>query len=130
MVVNDGILDCQSRLFIGPWAHNYNDEEGSLLEQNGGTVNISGMFGPGFMAADLQSSGRANATMIYVAMFDEIDEGTCIFKCTNDSPIGASPFLTYDQGNGEQPDHYLWLVGQASKMVAGETIPTETMPVR
>jgi len=72
----------------------------------------------------------ADADMIYQAMFDEIDEGTQIFKCTNAPPVGASHFLKYDEGNGEQPDHYLWLVGEAGKMLRGEIPQTETMPDR
>ena len=50
-------------------------------------------------------------------MFDEIDEGTAIFKCTNDPPVGASSFLTYE---GKPSDHYLWLTGQGAKLIREE----------
>lgn len=81
----------------------------------------------------------AGATMIYQAMFDEVDEGTAIFKCTNDPPVGETPFLPtgnasyppYDISDAELPsDHYLWLVGQAGRMLRGEIEPQATMPVR
>lgn len=59
----------------------------------------------------------AGSEMIYVAMFDEMDEGTCIFKCTNDPPVGASPFVTYE---GLPSDYYLWLTGKAGEMLREE----------
>jgi len=70
---------------------------------------------------------RIGATMIYQAMFDEVDEGTAIFKCTNDPPVGASPFLTYE---GLPSDFYLWLVGRGAEMIRGERPLTEAIPKR
>jgi hypothetical protein len=65
--------------------------------------------------------------MIYQAMFDEVDEGTAIFKCTNNPPVGASKFLTYE---GLPSDYYLWLVGQGGRMLRGEIPLTEEIPKR
>ncbi len=70
---------------------------------------------------------KAGATMIYQAMFDEVDEGTAIFKCTNDPPVGASKFLTYE---GLPSDHYLWLAGQGGRLIRGEIPLTEALPKR
>lgn len=65
---------------------------------------------------------RANATMVYVAMFDEVDEGTAIFKCINDVPVGEkSHFVTFE---GLPSDYYLKLVGKGTKLIRGE-IPLE-----
>ncbi|MFZ5831215.1 MAG: glycoside hydrolase family 71/99-like protein, partial [Planctomycetota bacterium] len=68
---------------------------------------------------------RVGADSLYVAMFDEIDEGTAIFKCTNDPPVGESPFLTYE---GLPTDWYLRIAGQARRLLRGE-IPT-TAPLQ
>ena len=56
--------------------------------------------------------------MVYVAMFDEVDEGTAIFKCSNDVPsAGPARFLTYE---GLPGDFYLRLTGQGGKLIRGE----------
>ena len=60
-------------------------------------------------------------------MFDEVNEATAIFKCTNDPPVGASKFLTYE---GLPSDHYLWLVGQGARMLRGKIPATESLPHR
>jgi hypothetical protein len=58
-------------------------------------------------------------------MFDEVDEGTAIFKCTNNPPVGESTFITFE---GLPSDHYLRLVGMAGRMIRGEIPYSEKMP--
>jgi len=65
--------------------------------------------------------------MLYIAMFDEMDEGTAIFKCTNNTPVGISKFCDYE---GLPSDHYLWLAGQASLMLNKKIPLTHEVPVR
>ena len=60
-------------------------------------------------------------------MFDEMDEGTAIFKCTNDPPVGESPFATFE---GLPTDHYLWLTGMGGKLLRGEIKPSDELPKR
>ncbi len=68
----------------------------------------------------------AKSKMLYVAMFDEMDEGTAIFKCANELPVntGAAKFLSYE---GVSSDHYLWLTGQAGRLLRGEIAPDAKM---
>jgi hypothetical protein len=79
-----------------------------------------------FFWSQVVAAKRAGAEMIYVAMFDEVDEGTAIFKCTNEPPTGDGvPFLTYE---GLTSDYYLRLTGQAGKLLRGEAEPTDAIP--
>ena len=78
-----------------------------------------------FLWAQYAALRKAGATMVYQAMFDEVDEGTAIFMCTDDPPVGESRFLTYE---GLPSDHYLRLVGQATLMVYGKAPVTEEPP--
>jgi hypothetical protein len=58
---------------------------------------------------------NAGAEMLYVAMFDEVNEGTAIFKVTDNPPVSdVAKFVDMD---GMPSDHYLWLTGEASKML-------------
>jgi hypothetical protein len=50
-------------------------------------------------------------------MFDEVDEGTAIFKIRNDPPVGESPFAAEPEIPG---DHYLWLTGMGTRLLRGE----------
>jgi len=70
---------------------------------------------------------RAGCSMVYVAMFDEIDEGTAIMKGSNVAPVGDSKFMTYE---GLPEDHYLWLTGQIGKMVRKEIPKSANLPKR
>jgi hypothetical protein len=80
-----------------------------------------------FLWTQYVQAKKAGATMIYQAMFDELDEGTAIFKCTNTPPVGASRFLTYE---GLPSDHYLWLTGTGGRLLRGEIEASETLPQR
>ena len=58
--------------------------------------------------------------MICVAMFDEVDKGTAIFKCANDVPNGEqSTFITFE---GLPNDFYLKLVGKGAKLIRGDIL--------
>jgi hypothetical protein len=70
---------------------------------------------------------QAGAQMVYVAMFDELDEGTAIMKCGGPRPVGASPFVDLSD---VPTDHYLWLSGQIGRMLRSEIPATAELPKR
>ncbi len=80
-----------------------------------------------FLWSQAASVRQAGARMCYVAMFDEMDEGTAIFKISNDPPTGESRFVTYE---GLPADHYLWLTGQIGRLMQGHIPPSLAMPSR
>lgn len=73
------------------------------------------------------ATNQSGAKMVYQAMFDELDEATAIFKCSNEPPVGESRFVT---SPGLPTDHYLWLTGQGGRLIRGEIPPTAALPVR
>jgi hypothetical protein len=64
--------------------------------------------------------------MVYVAMFDEVDEGTAIFKASNRPPPQAH-FETYED---LPSDWYLRLTGEGSKLIRGERQNQMRLPIR
>jgi len=80
-----------------------------------------------FLWSQVVANKKAGANMLYIAMFDEVDEGTAIFKCTNSPPTsGRSKFLTLE---GLPSDFYLRLAGHAGKQLRDEIPLTTAVPV-
>ena len=79
-----------------------------------------------FYWSEISGAIDAKAPMLYVAMFDEMDEGTAIFKCSNHPPAGVK-LCDYE---GLPGDYYLWLTGQAGKMLRGEIPFSTRIPAR
>jgi hypothetical protein len=79
-----------------------------------------------FYWGEVSGAIQAGAKMFYVAMFDEMDEGTAIFKCSNELPVG--PQLC--DLEGMPTDHYLWLTGKAGQMLRGEIPFSAEIPAR
>src|SRR6267154_3154857 len=76
----------------------------------------------------ISTAVNSGAKMLYVAMFDEVNEGTAIFKGLDSPPVGkATEFITMDH---QPADHYLWLTGEAGKILRGEKAMTFKMPER
>jgi hypothetical protein len=85
-------------------------------------------MGGRFFWQQLTTAMSAGADMIYVAMFDEVNEGTAIFKISDDPPV--SDVAKFVGNDGRPSDWYLWLTGEAAKMLRKEKPLSFTMPER
>lgn len=101
----------------------------NLQKSRGGEAKFDAIprRGGEFLWSQAIAAKQAGAKAAYVAMFDELDEGTAIFKTTQDPPVGASRFLAEP---GVKPDHYLWLSGEIGAMLRGEKPGGPEIPVR
>ena len=105
-------------VFPGFSWHNMKDDQSDKIPRNKGE----------FYWKQIAGAIESGAEMLYVAMFDEIDEGTAIMKCAHTVPVGKSVFVPIEK---EVPsDHYLWLTGMAGKMLRGEIPFSQKMPER
>jgi hypothetical protein len=71
---------------------------------------------------------NVGASMLYVAMFDEVNEATAIFKVTDNPPV--SKVTSFVNNDGKPSDHYLWLTGEAARMLRNEKPLSIKMPER
>lgn len=92
-----------------------------------GKLNAIPRLGGRFLWSQAMQRIKLGSNMLYVAMFDEMDEGTAIFKCTDDVPVSAHGFVTNE---GLPSDHYLWLTGEIGRVLRGEKPVTADLPKR
>lgn len=84
-----------------------------------------------FLWTQVAGAVQFGAKSLYVAMFDEIDEGTAIFKCARESETPLNGDLRFVGIENDLPsDYYLWLTGQAAKWVHGQPGYNYQKPVR
>lgn len=114
----DNSVDYVPVVFPGfTWYNMHPDTEFNANPRKGGE----------FFWMQVAKNVELGAQMLYFAMFDEIDEGTAIFKVINTPPIGNSKFIDMD---GKPSDWYLRLAGEAAKMIRGEKTLSKTIPIR
>jgi hypothetical protein len=78
-----------------------------------------------FLWEQFRAAAALGADTVYVAMFDEVDEGTAIFKVTSSPPV-ETHFVGYE---GLPSDWYLRLVGEASRRLKNREPIPERMPL-
>jgi hypothetical protein len=79
-----------------------------------------------FYWRQFSKAAELGVEMAYVAMFDEVDEGTAIFKISN-TPPKPGRFVTY---GGLPPDWYLRLTGEGTKLIRGERKNQRSIPIK
>jgi hypothetical protein len=83
-------------------------------------------LGGEFFWRQFDTAANLGVEMAYVTMFDEVDEGTAIFKVSN-SPPTQGRFQTYD---GLPSDWYLRLTAEGTKVIRGERKSQPELPIK
>lgn len=91
-------------------------------------INSIPRLGGKFYWDQISTAIRTGAKMLYVAMFDEVNEGTAIFKVSDNPPV--SEYAKFIDNDGQPSDHYLWLTGEAARMLRKEKPLEMKMPSR
>ena len=88
-------------------------------------------LGGEFLWRQAYNAKMAGATVLKIAMFDEVDEGTAILKAAahrNQAPEQGY-WLTLDADGNELPnDWYLRLAGEITRMFHGDVKPDAALP--
>jgi hypothetical protein len=104
----------------------------SWTNLNGGPYNQIPRNGGSFYWRQAYNAVRSGCAMIYGAMFDEVDEGTAMFKISPtsaDQPAQGNFVPLNVDGYYLPSDWYLQLANQASRMLSGEIPLQSTMPI-
>ncbi len=109
-------------IFPGFSWHNLTGDALNPIPRNGGT----------FYWRQAYNAKLAGCNMIYGAMFDEVDEGTAMYKLAptaNELPAQGSFVPLNIDGISLPSDWYLRLADEASKMLRGEIPLQSTIPI-
>jgi len=104
----------------------------SWCNLNGGPLNQIPRNGGTFYWRQAYNAKRSGCTMIYGAMFDEVDEGTAMYKLAptaNETPVQGSWVPLNIDGSNLPSDWYLRLAGEATRMLRGEIPLQSTIPL-
>jgi hypothetical protein len=76
-----------------------------------------------FLWKQIAGAKTEGAKALYVAMFDEIDEGTAIYKVSNEGnvPLNGETLKFVGVEDNLETDYYLWLIGQGANWFHGES---------
>jgi hypothetical protein len=96
----------------------------NLQQQPPGSSKMS-RLGGNFLWRQFHAAGNLGLDVALVAMFDEVDEGTAIFKVSNTPPTQGY-FVTYE---GLPADWYLRLTAEGAKVLTGERPNTPDIPI-
>ncbi len=100
--------------------------------QNGSTLNQIPRIGGRFYWRQAYNAISAGCTMIYGAMFDEVDEGTAMYKLAptpNELPVQGTWVPLNIDGQVLPSDWYLRLAGEATRMLRGDRPLQSSMPI-
>ncbi len=99
---------------------------------NAGLLNQTPRLGGEFYWRQAYNAVDAGCSMLYTAMFDEMDEGTAMLKMAEtpaDLPAGAAMVPLNADGISLPSDWYLQVGGEAARMLRGETPVEATLPI-
>ncbi len=138
---NSTMIDGQRHASTGVWKDDLEEARQAgmkylpVIYPGFGWTNLSGpraakdnlpRLGGEFYWRQFSTAADLGVEMVYVAMFDEVDEGTAIFKVSN-SPPSPGRFVTYE---GLPSDWYLRLTGEGTKLIRGERENQKTIPIQ
>jgi len=78
-----------------------------------------------YLWQQFENVSQKKLNSVFLAMFDEINEGTQLMKIDLHPPVQA-PFLTYD---GATSDYYLRLAGKAANLLKNKELITFPIPI-